>query len=167
MSKLNTQHASLAEVHKAVLAKYRDVTGEPDPLVEYTDDVNHSEAGGASRRATLAEVSATAEQVAARCETVLNVTMSEMDRIHRERVQDWNSQATHLLDAQIDFYREVLTTLEHARSQFGPEEQHGVGSSDGPILPSPYESQLGAPIRALPLLQPEQQAGSSYFAIWK
>lgn len=42
-----------------------------------------------------------------RCETVLNVTMAEMDRAHRERVEDWTAMGRNYLDSQVDFYEGV------------------------------------------------------------
>jgi hypothetical protein len=164
MAKLNSQHASLTEVHKATLIKYRQATGEE----EDADDDSRSKI---SRMPVLMD--AAMEQMATRCESVVNVTLSEMDRIHTERCQDWNSLHSHFLDMQIEFYEDVLATLRSARSQCTTDHQQhrqeeAIITSNGPILPSPYESHLAAPHRASPLLQPDAaSSSSSYFSIWK
>lgn len=165
MSKLNVQHASVTEVHKATLTKYRQATGEPDPLLQ---DDESEEVGQPQRIRNTIHTDAALEQLSSRSETVVNVTTSEMDRIHQERVQDWNSHTSQLLDSQIGFYEDILSTLRRAKSQFeqtsSSSTRNDTAGIDGPILPSPYESQLNAPIRASPLLQPDSQ--SSYLGIW-
>lgn len=56
-----------------------------------------------------------AERMVARCETVLNVTMAEMDRAHRERVEDWTAMGRNYLDTQIDFYEGVSEIRSNSR----------------------------------------------------
>lgn len=68
------------------------MTGEPDPLQD--------------SEARIKEESIS-EAMAARCETVLNVTCSELDRVHRERVEDWASIGKSVLDAEIEKHEQV------------------------------------------------------------
>lgn len=145
----------LLDIHKATLAKYREATGEPDPLLVEAD----------SSQATSAENASTDEQMAARCETVLNVTMSEVDRIHRQRVEDWNAVGRSMLDNQIALYEDVLHTLREAQVKFdkdtkkdpapmGEEDDERAGNDRAPILPSPFEVELHNPVQSAPLSLP-------------
>ena len=47
------------------------------------------------------------EEVASRCETVLNTTMAEMDIYHTQKVEDFASLAKEHLDGEIEFYEQV------------------------------------------------------------
>jgi sorting nexin-9/18/33 len=47
------------------------------------------------------------ETVRSRCDTVFNVTLAEVDRIHDERVQDFQENAKQYLDGQIEVYEKV------------------------------------------------------------
>jgi sorting nexin-9/18/33 len=47
------------------------------------------------------------EEVVGRCETVLNVTMAEMDTYHSQKVDDLKSIAMDHLDGEIAFYEQV------------------------------------------------------------
>lgn len=140
-----SHQTGLMETHKATIAMSQQATEE-----------SH-------------EVKSVDESIASRCETVLNVTMSEMDRIHTERVQDWSSMNKELINSQIDFYENILTSLKQVRDdnalrEQGPDE---IVASNGALLPSPYEVHLNAPLRAQPLLQPQDPtSSSSYFGIW-
>ncbi|THH21169.1 hypothetical protein EW146_g355 [Bondarzewia mesenterica] len=59
----------------------------------------------------------TDEEVAARCETVLNTTMAEMETYHTQKVEDFSSLAKEHLDGEIAFY-------EQARSSMSPPSPH-------------------------------------------
>lgn len=138
------------EIHKATLAKYREATGEPDPLAEAEGSQTLS-----------SETASTDEQMATRCETVLNMTMSEVDRVHRQRVEDWNGVGRSMLDGQIALYEDVLHTLREARTRFEEEtkkmpasEATTTGEERVPILPSPFEMELGNPVQSAPLNLP-------------
>ncbi|UZJ56131.1 hypothetical protein CBS101457_005451 [Exobasidium rhododendri] len=169
MAKLNLQHGLTLEVHKATLAKYSQATDEAAEA-----SLCHEMGDGDEKRdhkCPASPVDGALEHLSNRHETIMNITTSEMDRIHQERTQDWNSQTTQLLDSQISFYEDILATLRRARCQVEQSADDRNGdtldrSNDGPILPSPFESQLDAPLRASPLLQPEQ-ISSSYLNIWK
>lgn len=45
--------------------------------------------------------------MAARCETVLNTTMAEMDTYHSQKLEDFRSLMTDHLDGEIALYEQV------------------------------------------------------------
>ena len=45
--------------------------------------------------------------MAARCETVLNTTMAEMDTYHTQKVEDFQELAKEHLDGEIALYEQV------------------------------------------------------------
>ena len=47
------------------------------------------------------------ETIRSRCDTVFNVTLAEVDRIHEERVQDFQENTKQYLDGQIEVYEKV------------------------------------------------------------
>lgn len=47
------------------------------------------------------------EEVALRCETVLNTTMAEIETYHTQKVEDFASLAKEHLDGEIEFYEQV------------------------------------------------------------
>lgn len=47
------------------------------------------------------------EDVAARCETVLNTTMAEMETYHSQKIEDFAAITKEHLDGEIDFYEQV------------------------------------------------------------
>jgi sorting nexin-9/18/33 len=47
------------------------------------------------------------EEVASRCETVLNATMAEIETYHTQKVEDFASLAKEHLDGEIEFYEQV------------------------------------------------------------
>ena len=47
------------------------------------------------------------EEVAARCETVLNTTMAEMETYHTQKVEDFRQLTVEHLDGEIVFYEQV------------------------------------------------------------
>jgi sorting nexin-9/18/33 len=52
--------------------------------------------------------------MAARCETVLNTTMAEMETYHTQKGEDFQAVVKEHLDGEIAFYEQVcsLTTLQ-------------------------------------------------------
>ncbi|PWN44860.1 hypothetical protein IE81DRAFT_320829 [Ceraceosorus guamensis] len=116
LSRPAAQHAAILEVHRQTLALYREAVGD--------DGDEESTVRGAE-----------ADAMAARCETVLNITMSEMDRIHGERVEDWISVGRNLLDDQIALHENVLQRLQQARADYQNASLTNLQSS-GPILHS-------------------------------
>ncbi|PWN47511.1 hypothetical protein IE53DRAFT_303920, partial [Violaceomyces palustris] len=137
ISRPHAQFSSLIETHRATLERYREATGEPDPLGTTEEDE---------------------EGLAARCETVINVTLSEMDRIHDERVEDWLAAGRNFLDGEIEFYEDVLETLRSARRKFSAEHDHHqereTTSHAPPILASRYQHELHRSKVSQPLRMP-------------
>ncbi|CAD6928999.1 unnamed protein product [Tilletia controversa] len=137
----------LLDVHHSTTAKYREATGE---AVE--DGTDNKNAGNSSSLAHLTQTER--ELMAARCETVLNVTMSEMDRVHQERTEDWTAWGKHWLDEEIEHYEKCLETLKNARAAFEPDSWEFY-AREGPVLPTPYDSELYATRRsAFPIPMP-------------
>jgi len=93
------------------------------------------------------------EDMAARCETVLNTTMAEMEAYHRQKVDDFANIAKDHLDGEIAFYEQVLTRLRTVRSQFDSPAYDELGKSAR--QPSRYERELDHPrVESRPLTQP-------------
>lgn len=130
---------ALLETHKTTLAKYRVANGDSDG--------DHSVDGKLHP--------AEAEKLAARCETVLNVTLSEMDRIHDERVEDWHALGRTFLDSEIELYEGILETLRAARLHYEPQYyDREVGTH---VLASRYQPDLYRPRKPpAPLQMPSQ-----------
>ncbi|KAI3602522.1 sh3px3 protein [Moniliophthora roreri] len=93
------------------------------------------------------------EDMASRCETVLNTTMAEMETYHAQKVEDFSSLAKEHLDGEIALYEQILTRLRVARRSFDPPQLEELSTS--PRQPSIYERELEQPrLGAAPLLQP-------------
>ena len=80
---------NLLGLHRATLTRLRELTGEGEDI------------------AIAAPTSKLADRSSARCETVLNVTSSELNRIHAERVEDWASLGKSVLDVEIEKHERV------------------------------------------------------------
>jgi sorting nexin-9/18/33 len=50
--------------------------------------------------------------MAARCETVLNTTMAEMETYHTQKAEDFATITKEHLDGEIDFYEQVIEYLQ-------------------------------------------------------
>ncbi|KAF9534384.1 hypothetical protein CPB83DRAFT_844159 [Crepidotus variabilis] len=126
--KLMAHPSSLYEgtisTHKATLARYREATG-----------------------------SSSEEDIAARCETVLNTTMAEMDTYHAQKVQDLRSIAVDHLDGEIAFYEQILTRLKTSRAAYDGLQYAELATS--PRQPSIYEKDLGSDPSNNPNLYPQ------------
>ncbi|KAI0641330.1 hypothetical protein C8Q79DRAFT_1077719 [Trametes meyenii] len=94
------------------------------------------------------------EEMAARCETVLNVTMAEMDTYHTQKTEDFQELAKEHLDGEIAFYeQQILTRLRTARKAFDPPQYDELARS--PRQPSIYERELEHPrLNPPPVPQP-------------
>ncbi|KAG5643644.1 hypothetical protein DXG03_000570 [Asterophora parasitica] len=77
------------------------------------------------------------EEMAARCETVLNTTMAEMETYHSQKLEDFQNLAREHLDGEIEFYEQVLNRLIAARRTFDPPVFDTLAES--PRQPSIYE----------------------------
>jgi hypothetical protein len=63
-------------------------------------------------------------EMAARCETVLNTTMAEMETYHAQKCEDFRTLTTEHLDGEIAFYEQVI----YYRSPLRPSIQRDTGS---------------------------------------
>ncbi|GAC94076.1 hypothetical protein PHSY_001645 [Pseudozyma hubeiensis SY62] len=152
VSKPHTMAQSLLETHRTTLARYREATR--DPWDDDDQDDEHQPSGPPTELSPQE-----AEKVAARCETVLNVTLSEMDRLHNERVQDYHALGRSFLDGEIELYESVLEQLKAARLHY--DEEYYERESDFHILASRYQSDLGKPKKpSAPLLMPSAAQGA-------
>ncbi|KAF8521008.1 hypothetical protein JB92DRAFT_2807841 [Gautieria morchelliformis] len=115
-------YASVVETHRATLARYKEAV----------------------------HVDAPHDEVAARCETVLNTTMAEIETYHHQKVEDFKRFASEHLDGEIEFYDQILTRLRGVREAFN-EPQYSTSSST-PRQPSMYERELPMPRLPAPAL---------------
>ena len=111
------------------------------------------------------------EEIASRCETVLNTTMAEMEIYHAQKAEDFASIAKEHLDGEIEFYEQVripppslnlnpnvfsdqvLNRLRTARRTFEPPIYPRLVSASR--QPSIYERDLERPrLNPDPLPQP-------------
>ncbi|KAI9508532.1 hypothetical protein F5148DRAFT_1195231 [Russula earlei] len=119
-------YAPIIDIHRNALSRYTDATQGPTPN----------------------------EEVASRCETVLNTTMAEMETYHAQKVEDFATLAKEHLDGEIKFYEQVLFRLRKARRTFEPQRYSHLASG-GPRQPSIYERDLERPrLNPEPLPQP-------------
>ncbi|KAJ9050182.1 hypothetical protein DSO57_1016851 [Entomophthora muscae] len=84
--------APLIEMHSGALKKYQEVSEKEN-----------------------SEDSVDIESVRSRCDTVFNVALAEINRIHDEKVQDFHTQSIDFLEQQIEFHQKVIDDLKHAR----------------------------------------------------
>ncbi|KAI0363165.1 PX-domain-containing protein [Pilatotrama ljubarskyi] len=121
----STLYAPVVDTHKSTLSRYQDAVRDG------CED----------------------EEMAARCETVLNITMAEMDTYHTQKVEDFQELAKEHLDGEIAFYEQILTRLRTARKGFDPPQYDELAQS--PRQPSIYERELEHPrLNPQPLSQP-------------
>ncbi|TCD62757.1 hypothetical protein EIP91_006429 [Steccherinum ochraceum] len=93
------------------------------------------------------------EEMAARCETVLNTTMAEIETYHTQKVEDFQTLTKGYLDDEIAFYEQILDRLKSARWTFD-QPQYGH-LAQAPRQPSMYERELEQPrLNPSPLTQP-------------
>jgi sorting nexin-9/18/33 len=108
--------------------------------------------------------------MAARCETVLNTTMAEMETYHTQKGEDFRTLMKEHLDGEIALYEQVTgtTSLQHlaylintqllirlrsARRAFDPPQSDQLAES--PRQTSIYERELENPrLNTKPLMQP-------------
>ncbi|KAG2154261.1 uncharacterized protein EDB93DRAFT_1248458 [Suillus bovinus] len=93
------------------------------------------------------------DEMTARCETVLNTTMAEMDTYHDQKVENFSTITREYLDGEIHFYEQVLHKLKAARRTFDAPRFDQLNRS--PRQPSRHELDLEAPkLNPPPLPQP-------------
>ncbi|EPQ52264.1 PX-domain-containing protein [Gloeophyllum trabeum ATCC 11539] len=121
----SSMYSGIVETHRSALSRYNAAVAQPSPD----------------------------EEVAARCETVLNTTMAEMETYHAQKVEDFRTIATEHLDGEIAFYEQILGRLRAARRAYDPPQYDQGG--DSPRQPSMYERELENPrLTVKPLSQP-------------
>ncbi|KAJ7359160.1 hypothetical protein DFH08DRAFT_921629 [Mycena albidolilacea] len=92
-------------------------------------------------------------EMAARCETVLNTTMAEMETYHTQKSEDFSALTKEHLDGEIAFYEQVLNRLRGARRGF--DEPHFTQLGAESRQASMYERELEHPrLTAAALPQP-------------
>ncbi|KAL4245133.1 hypothetical protein ABKN59_010528 [Abortiporus biennis] len=90
------------------------------------------------------------EDLAARCETVLNTTMAEIETYHTQRSEDFKGIVEDYLDCEIRVVEQVLHRLRQARAQFDESSYEVMSEPEaGPVSTSIYESHLQNPERYL------------------
>ncbi|CAG8681807.1 11391_t:CDS:10, partial [Acaulospora morrowiae] len=112
-----TDYEPLIDMHNGTYRKYKEVSDENLSL-EQSEDLQ-------------------IETIRSRCDTVFNVTLAEVNRIHDERVRDFQGSTKQYLDGQIEFHEKVLEELRQARANF--DEPHYSALSQTPRTPSLYE----------------------------
>lgn len=118
-------YEGIIETHKSTVSRYKDALKS-----EKSDD-----------------------EMSARCETVLNTTMAEMDTYHDQKVENFCTITREHLDGEINLYEQVLHRLKAARSTFDGPRFNELGMS--PRQPSRYERDLEVPrLNPPPLPQP-------------
>jgi len=101
----------------------------------------------------LASTSEAHEEISARCETVLNTTMAEMETYHSQKIEDFETLAKEHLDGEISLYEQILSKLKTARGNFD-EPLYG-SLAQTPRQPSIFERELENPrLTNPPLTQP-------------
>ncbi|CAG8718532.1 14971_t:CDS:10, partial [Funneliformis mosseae] len=111
---------ALVDMHMGAYKKFKDVSEENESL-HHLGDID-------------------GETIRSRCDTVFNVTLAEVDRIHEERVQDFQENTKQYLDGQIEYYEKILEELRQARSAF--DEPHYTALSQSARTPSQYETMI-------------------------
>ena len=118
-------YSSVIQTHRSTLTRYKDSTSNGR-----TDD-----------------------ELASRCETVLNTTMAEMETYHTQKIEDFSTLTKEHLDGEIHLYQQILSRLQLARNSFDPPQFDHLGS--GARQPSMYERELEHPrLTPEPLSQP-------------
>ncbi|KAH7913117.1 hypothetical protein BJ138DRAFT_1002980 [Hygrophoropsis aurantiaca] len=132
-------YEGIVETHQSTLSRYQ--TAMREGKVRYLDK---------SINTCRSELN---EEVASRCETVLNTTMAEMDTYHTQKVEDFSAITKEHLDGEIVFYEQVLGRLRAARRVFDSPQYAELSRT--PRQSSRYERDLENPnISSKPLPQP-------------
>ncbi|KAG1823450.1 uncharacterized protein BJ212DRAFT_1262371 [Suillus subaureus] len=125
-------YEGIIETHQSTVSRYKDTlkSGKVRTLATFSND-----------------------EMTARCETVLNTTMAEMDTYHDQKVENFSTIMKEHLDGEINFYEQVLHKLKAARRTFDAPRFDELSRS--PRQPSRYERDLEAPkLNPPPLPQP-------------
>ncbi|GAA5906105.1 hypothetical protein JCM6882_003560 [Rhodosporidiobolus microsporus] len=117
-----TQYSPLIELHRTLLTTYRRLSRlSSDPA---------------------------AHDALARCETALNVTCAEMERVRVERNEDVKRAVEGWVDAAVEVQEQTLAHLRYARDHFSPTSYPSLALT-GPRLRSPLEAFSSTPVYPL------------------
>ncbi|GAA6027416.1 hypothetical protein JCM8097_007846 [Rhodosporidiobolus ruineniae] len=128
-----SQYLPLIDLHRTLLSEYR-------------------------RLSRLSSSSSAGQEALNRCETALNITCAEIERVRVETNEDLREAVEGWLDAMISVQEQSLAHLHQARALFSPEAYPSLALT-GPRLRSPLEARLspssstspsGAPYPPLP-----------------
>ncbi|KAJ7064910.1 hypothetical protein C8F01DRAFT_1128718 [Mycena amicta] len=104
-------------------------------------------------RYSQATTNQTDDEMASRCETVLNTTMAEMETYHTQKIDDFSALTKEHLDGEIAFYEQVLNRLRTVRRTFDEPQLTQLGTQSRQA--SIYERELEHPrLASPPLPQP-------------
>lgn len=159
ISRPHAVNADLWEVGKETLSRY-ELARNADAAAGLTQLQQQQQKTRTAAPAAKLPVE-TAELLASKAETVLNVCMAELDRVHEDKVEDWAKVGRDVLDGQIAFHRAALERLEAAREGWTDEawRERGARQAAGIVDErSPYLAQLGAARVAPPAPLPQPSA---------
>ncbi|KAL5480860.1 hypothetical protein ACEPAI_9800 [Sanghuangporus weigelae] len=129
-------YAPVLDIHRQTLERYKEASESTQalsrPNVQKNDEANGIEAIHNSSGEE-------EDNVAARCETVLNTTLAEFDAYHTAKRNDFERIVTSHLDGEIAFYEKVLTRLRTTRALFDASPTELDLLMPGARQPSIYE----------------------------
>ncbi|KAI5123253.1 hypothetical protein M0805_001342 [Coniferiporia weirii] len=133
----STIYAPVLDIHNATLSRYKEASTPANP----SDD---------TQKGDLPE-----DDVATRCETVLNTTMAEFEVYHAQKQDDFARITKAHLDAEIAFHEKVLARLRTTRTLFDASPTELALTMPGARVPSVFERDLVEPApRPRPLPRP-------------
>ncbi|KAF9365678.1 hypothetical protein BGX34_009013 [Mortierella sp. NVP85] len=139
----------MADVHQSHITEgcqpWQDVIKENStpsstfaPLIDMHQGTHKKLVEVVEKEQTMEEIDS--ETVKSRCDTVFNISLAEMNRVHDERVQDFQKGTKDFLDSQIAYHEKMLAHLKQARATF--DEPHYQNLSNTPRFRSKYEKDL-------------------------
>ncbi|PWN30262.1 hypothetical protein BDZ90DRAFT_257349 [Jaminaea rosea] len=159
ISRPHAVHADLFDVGRETLSRY-ELARNADAAAALTQ---HQRAASSSNKAgsTAKLPVETAELLASKAETVLNVAMAELECVHSDKIEDWAKVGRDVLDSQIEMHRAALERLEAAREEWTDEawREKAAQVENGQIREaSPYLEDLKAARAAPPAPLPQPTA---------
>ncbi|KAH7928625.1 hypothetical protein BV22DRAFT_1058614 [Leucogyrophana mollusca] len=124
------------------LATHEALKGVAHPYLSY-EGIIETHQSTISRYKDAIREGNSSEEMASRCETVLNTTMAEMETYHAQKLEDFGCITKEHLDGEIAFYEQVLGKLRSARRVFESPQYDELGNT--PRQPSRYERELENP----------------------
>ncbi|SCZ93869.1 BZ3500_MvSof-1268-A1-R1_Chr6-3g08936 [Microbotryum saponariae] len=136
----HTQYLPLVETHRLVLLEHERLSRLIDQSTKESDRY---------------------QECLSRCETILNITCAELERVHVESREDLKELARGILEGQIRGCEEALHHLRFAQAHFDPPQAYAALALTGPRLVSKLE-ESSAPSVSGPELRRELKQPSSY-----